>query len=309
MDWNEIDINNIPDGVYYDMPIDIYHKNITHDSASTIKPAFESMAHYKANKQFKKEYKSHFDFGNAFELSLTDYESFNDEVAIFDPSDRPNKQANFGQKKNKEWKENFYIENRDKLIIPVSGADSFDVLTILKRNFYEHRTATTLLSNSNYQTSVFWTCRFTGLKLKTRPDFWKFSKERGVPIISDLKTDKGTTKDRHFKTIRDRNYPIQAVMQLDGLWQSGLIPSITSARYFWIFACKNLPYNTEVYEFDASDIELFLEVYRLKLQELKVAKDKNIFMSYDPNLDAGIKTVSFPSFYKNSLGIYNNIDS
>ncbi|CAL2077461.1 conserved protein of unknown function [Tenacibaculum sp. 190524A02b] len=309
MIWSNIDINNIEDGVYYDMPIEVYHGNRTHLSASSIKECFKSLAHFKSYLETPKIRKNHLDFGNAFELSLTDFYEYEEKVSVFDPKERPVKDKDFRVKKNKEWKENFYSENKSKLIIPRSGSDSEDILLILKNSFYKHETAKTLVTNANYQTTIFWTCKNTGLKLKTRPDFWKKSLETGVPIITDLKTDKDTTADKHIKSICNNNYPIQAIMQLDGLWQSGLIDSISVARYFWVFCCKNPPYNTEVYEFDSSDVESFLDAYRFKLEEIKRAYDKELFLSYDPFKDNGIRTVSFPFYYKNNMGIHDKIDS
>lgn len=308
MGWKEIDINEIPDGVYYDMPIEVYHGNKTHISASSIKEAFKSMAHFKAYLEKKEERKTYFDFGNAFELSLTNNEVFNNNVAIFDPKERPQPGMNFGSKENKQWKADFYSSNENKLIIPSEGQDSLDVLTILKASFFKHETAKTLVSNCNYQTSIFWTCKETGLKLKTRPDFWKPSNESRGAIITDLKTDKDTTQDRHIKAICDRNYPIQAVMQLEGLKSAGLINDISSTRFFWTVCCKAVPYNTEVYEFDSSDITLFLDAFKFKLEEIARAKSKGLFLSYDPDKDAGIKSVYFPYYYKTKIGISENID-
>ena len=153
-----------------------------------------------------------------------------------------------------------------------------------------------------------WKKAKTGLKLKTRPDFWKPSNESRGAIITDLKTDKDTTQDRHLKAICDRNYPIQAVMQLEGLKNAGLI-NIDSSRFFWVVCCKNVPYNTEVYEFDSSDIKLFLDAFKFKLEEIARAKEKGHFLSYDPDKDAGIKSIHFPYYYKTKIGISEHIDN
>ncbi|MFC5046329.1 PD-(D/E)XK nuclease-like domain-containing protein [Aquimarina hainanensis] len=307
MDWFKIDINDIPDGIYYDMPIAVYHGNSTHFSASSIKEAFKSMAHFNSYLNKPKERRTHLDFGNAFELSLTDEKEFHSKVAIYDEKERPETDKTFRAAKNKEWKEQFYKANEKKLIIPVHGNDSLDVLTILKNSFYQHKTAATLASNCDYQTTVFWTCPDTGLKLKTRPDFWKPSNSQRGDIINDLKTDKNTTRDSHIKSITDHNYPIQAVMQIDGLHNAGLI-NRENTSYYWIFCSKQTPYNTEVYEFETSDIKLFTDAYKFKLEEIKRAFDKGLFLSYDPENCHGIKTVEFPFYYKKKIGVLNNID-
>ena len=301
------DPQNIEDGVYTDMPIEVYHENNTHQSATDIKEAFKSNAHFWAHKQSVKERKLHYDFGNAFEMSIHDYSEFKKNVAIFDESERPEPNKNFGATLNKEWKADFYKDNENKLIIPINGNDSLDTLTILKKSLYDHPAAPKLLIGCEYQTTVFWTCPKTGMKLKCRPDFWKPENSKRGSIVVDLKTDRNTETDDHLKTIYNLNYPIQAVMVLEGLKAVKLINE--NHRFFWIVCSKDTPFNTEVYEFDSSDISAFTEALYFKLGELKRAMEKGVFLSYEPERDLGIKTVSFPYWYKTKLGITEQIDN
>ena len=302
MKW---DIQNIEDGVYTDMPIDVYHENKTHYSSSSIKEAFKSMAHFKAYLEKPNERKVHFDFGNAFELNISDEKEFNKSIAVFDPDARPEPEMTFGSKANKEWKANFYKANENKLIIPLSGPDSADTLLLCKKSLFQHPAATALLSNTEYQTSIFWTDPDTGLKLKTRPDFWKPANSKRSAVVTDLKTDKSSESDSHLKTIQDLKYPIQACLQLKGLKHAKLIDD--SARFFWVVASKSIPYNTEVYEFDSTDIEAFTEQLNFKIGEIKRASDAGVFLSYEPNIDMGIKTVNFPYWYLRKMGITEQI--
>lgn len=301
------DPKKIEDGVYLDMPIEIYHANKTHFSASSIKEAFKSMAHFKAylNKDDKRQ--SFFDFGNAFELSVVDNEEFEKSVAIFDESKRPEPTMNFGSTANKKWKADFYKSNTEKLIISENGSDSLDTLTILKDSLYSHPAALRLLKNCEYQTSVFWTDPKTGLKLKTRPDFWKPGTDKRSAIISDLKTDKDSESDKHLKSIFNLNYPIQACLQIKGLRHAKLIED--SERFFWIVCSKSEPFNTEVYEFDSSDIESFMDALDFKIEEIKRALDKGIFLSYEPERDLGIKPVYFPYYYKQKMGVAESLET
>lgn len=301
------DPQNIENGVYTDMPIEVYHENKTHLSASSIKEAFKSLAHFKAYLDKDNERKSYFDFGNAFELSITSETEFKKNVAIFDDQERPEPNKNFGSTLNKEWKSNFFKDNENKLIIQHKGNDSLDTLTILKASLFKHKAAVTLLKNTEYQTTIFWTCPITGLNLKTRPDFWKPSTQKRSAIVTDLKTDKDSETDKHYKTIYNNNYPIQATMQLMGLKSAKLIDD--SARFFWVFVSKSEPYNTEVYEFDSSDIEIFTEALIMKLTDIKNAYDNGMFLSYEPNNCMGVKLVDFPVWYKKKLGIVEHIDN
>ncbi|MFL1896836.1 PD-(D/E)XK nuclease-like domain-containing protein [Aquimarina sp. 2-A2] len=308
------DPQNIEDGVYTDMPNEVYHENRTHYSSSSIKEAYKSNAHFKAYLERENERKSHFDFGHAFELSITDHKEFDSSVAIYSDTEiieqireeRPEIKSITSTKEYQKWKQSFYLKNAEKLIIQESGNDSLDVLTVLKKSLYSHSAAPKILTNCEYQTSIFWTCPETGMKLKTRPDFWKpETKDRGA-VISDLKTDKDSDPSSHLKTIVNLNYPLQSVIQIKGLQHAKLIGE--SFRFFWIVCSKSSPFNTEVYEFDSTDIKAFTESVDFKLSELKRAIDKGVFLSYQPDIDYGVKTVSFPYWYKNKMGVVDSID-
>lgn len=301
------DPNNIEDGVYTDMPIDVYHANKTHISASSIKESYKSIAHFKAYLDKKEKREIHFDFGNAFELSIQDPNIFNDNVAIFHDDERPQPDKTFAASANKQWKANFYTENKDKLIIPSSGNDSLDTLTLCKASLFKHPAAIALLENTEYQTSIFWTCPDTGVRLKTRPDFWKPSTTKRSAVITDLKTDKDSESDKHLRTIQDRLYPIQACIQIMGLRAAKLIDE--GARFFWIVCSKSSPYNTEVYEFDTTDIEAVMQTVKFKLEEIKRARENGLYLSYEPSIDMGVKTISFPYWFKRKLGIVEQIES
>ena len=161
------------------------------------------------------------------------------------------------------------------------------------------------MKGAEYQTTIFWTCPDTGLKLKTRPDFWKPKTKNRVAVVADLKTDKESESAKHLKSIFNHNYPIQAVMQLEGLKQAKLIDD---ARFFWVMVSKSSPYNTEVYEYDSEDIKDFTGALKEKFIEIKNAQDSGVFLSYEPNVDYGIKSVFMPLWYRQSVGIYESID-
>lgn len=299
------DPQNIEDGVYTDMSIEVYHENNTHLSSSSIKEAFKSLAHFKAYLEKPNERKPHFDFGNAFELSVVDYEEFKKHCAVFDPEKRPEPNKNFGSTANKEWKASFYDLNKDKLIIPLTGDNSLDTLTLCKASLFKHQAAKALLTDAEYQTTIFWTCPHTGLKLKTRPDFWKPENSKRTAIVNDLKTDKDSESTKHLRTIYNLNYPIQAVMQIEGLEQAKLCKK---PRFFWTVCSKSSPYNTEVYEFDSEDIKDFRAALIDKFRQIKQAQDEGVFLSYERERDYGIKMVEFPLWYRKQLGIFESID-
>ena len=91
-----------------------------------------------------------------------------------------------------------------------------------------------------------------------------------------------------------------------GLREAKLIGE--GVRFFWAVCSKSAPYNTEVYEFDSTDIEDFMESLKFKLEEIKRAQDSGMFLSYEPDRDLGIKTVEFPYYYKRKMGVIEKFE-
>lgn len=300
--------------VVKNLSIEDYHKNDGYESSSTLKPMYDSMAHYKASKQTEKEYKSFFDFGNAFELAITDFKGeFQKKVAITDTYKWTQKALEVNPELKKvgsskiyrELKDQFFEDNKGKLIIQDVGAESLDTILMMVSNFEKHKTARALMKNSDYQTSVYW--EREGIKLKTRPDFWKKA-QNGKSIVWDLKTDRSSDKDSHQKTLIKNLCPFQAVMQLDGLSENELI-DINNVEYYWVVASKCQPFNVEVYRFSPEDIEQHMDHYKFKLRELKRARESGVYLSYgNPDIDAGVIDMNIPPYYKVKYGMDYRIE-
>lgn len=294
------------DCIYKNLSINDYHNDRSHFSSTAIKEAFKSLEHFRFHLNKPQEKKLHFDFGNALELKLSDVLNnsnlFEKEVAIFDERKRPSENQTFAAKINKAWKFYFYEKNENKLIIPAIGEDSLEIINILIEQLTSHPVVSQLLTNTKSQESIFWTDENTGLKLKTRPDFYKPSTpDRKDAIIIDLKTDRESEVDKQLKKIFNLNYPLQAVLQIEGLIQSKLIGS--DFRYFWVVASKSEPYNVEVYKFNIEDYYKFKDAFSFKLDEIKRATDNNSFKNYEVNKNKGIIELEIPFWYKKKLNI------
>lgn len=294
------------DGIH-NLTIEEYHANDTHLSSSQLKPILNSLGHFwhEFNNKEAQSKNIVLDFGNAFELFLTNESEFSDKVAIFETEKRPQPDKDFRIKDNKDFKKYFFEKNKDKYIINDVGEHSFEVIEKMASSFVNHTAARNIIENSEPQISLFWTCKKTGIKLKTRPDFFKKSNKKRGGIIADLKTDKNSTTDKHFQSIINNHYAFQATIQIEGLRHFKLIDDYFS--YYWVFCSKIAPFNTEVYEFDQEDIKLFNQIYYEKLTELKKAQKKGEYLTYNKKNNFGIKQVEFPFFYKKQLGIFEEI--
>lgn len=287
------------DGIYDNINIDDYHNDREYLSASSLKEAVKSSAHLRYYlDEPEHERKLHLDFGNAFELALMDVmnnvNEFDKYCAIFKESEKPNPNQTFSQSDNKKWKESFFTENNGKYIIPETGTDSMSIMEKMLESCWKDATIQGLLKNTDYQKTIFWTDKETGLKLKTRPDLCKVNKS----VIIDLKTTKDASPESFPKDAAKYNYPLQATMQIEGAEQSGLINHVDA--YYWIAIEKTAPYNAQIYHFPREDWEWSKLMFKNVLAKVKKAMDSNKWLGYSErsNGSHGILDLELPMWYK-----------
>lgn len=232
----------------------------------------------------KKEKKSYFDFGNAFELYLIDVEEFKKQVVVMDETQRPEPSKDYKTKVNAEWKKTFYEQNENKYIIPATGKDSFQSILEMKALVQHHPMQDALYSGS-YQQAFEWTCPITGLKRYARPDI--FIPEQRT--IIDIKTDAG---DDFERAAANSDHFLQAWDQIQGAIHSGAVESIDN--YFWAVFEKSEPYHITFYSFNL-DATLPVEtVYEGTLRRLKEDMESGQEVVWR---DMPIKKLSCPAYY------------
>lgn len=288
--------NKFINGVFDDINISDYHAAKEYISSSSIKEAMKSLKHFKYYQDNKSsERKSHFDFGNAFEIALMDLmnntNEFESEVLVFNEDDRPDKKKTFGAKLNSEWKTK--ILNTHKYIINKDGNESVKTMESMLESCWQDETIQGLLRNTDYQKSLFWTDKETGIKLKTRPDVCKVNK----CVVIDIKTCKDASPEGFGKDAANLNYPIQAAIQMRGCIETGLMPVIN--KYYWIAVEKTAPYNAQIYEFEMGEWDwAFMRLdYILKL--IQMAQKDNKWVGYSQQSDNkwGILPIKLPLWY------------
>lgn len=270
-------------GIHKDIPIGDYHADIDWISSTMLRMLAESPKHlWHYLKQKDDERKSHFDFGNAFELALLDKQGFADNVAIYDDSEiidqiratRPQITGFGNTKEYKEWKANWIADNEGKYIINADGKESYEVIEAMLESCYQDKVIQGLIKGIEYQYSLMWIDTATGLKLKTRPDICKMKKN----VIVDVKTANDGSPDGFSRAIGQHKLYIQAIMQIDGVLATGLMPKVDA--YFWLVVEKTAPYNATIYEFVDWQQEEAIEEYRYLLETMKKAKDKGVWPGY-----------------------------
>lgn len=299
-------VNDIPDGIYQDLSIDDYHANSTHESTSTLKPLIKSVAHYKWKKDDDtiQERKEHFDFGNAAEAFLLEPETFAQCVDIFDDTEKikeilagnPKLKNVRSCKEYKEWKSEEMASYTGKYIIKRQGKQSMNSILNIAKRCKADKIINKLTSNVQSQYSIFWTDKETGLKLKTRPDICRTK----VNIISDVKTIDDASPQNFNRQCTKLHYPIQAIMHIIGVLESGLMPSVD--KYYWLALEKEPPYAPQLYEFTKEDQDAATVIFRKLLEDLAAAKKFGKYPAYSSRGDRhGIIDYRMPMNYCNHL--------
>lgn len=301
------------DGIHYGLDINEYHDNDTHESSTDCKPAIESSLDYLYKQELRRlereqrkagvlPHVPHFDFGNAFELKLIGDPAFEKTVAIFDDTEIYDKLIGEGKarprstKEYKEWKDAWDQEHSEAQyhIAATGETESLYALEHMVRNAKKNKIISDAITNMDYQPSCFWTDPETGLKLKTRPDVVRVTKE----TLIDIKTCADASPHGFGRQLHNLDYPFQAVMQIEGAIQTGLIEKL--GGYYWLAVQKTPPYHACLYEFVPRDIKLVkAHIYDFVLSRIKKAKETGNYPGYEEQADNpyGVLSMGIKNFY------------
>lgn len=293
-------------GIYNDVTIEKYHEDKSHLSATQIKWARNSLAHFKWFMEHEQGDKPHFSFGNAFELALLDKKMFDEKVAVM-PTQQWINEANQGREKEykspkssglyQEKQNEFHEQNKGKYIIMDVGKQSYDDIKMMVKTCDEDETIQKLLGGVQYQLSVYWTDEHSGLNLKTRPDICQVKRN----VIVNVKTIIDGSPDSFARELSKHDYPLQACMEIKGTLASGLMSSVDF--YYWLVVEKEPPYNATLYEFTIEDQKLVFDDLDFLLMRLKRAKEQNKYPGYTARADNpyGILQARLPPWYKQNF--------
>lgn len=293
-------------GIYNDVTIEQYHADKSHLSATQIKWARTSLAHFDWYMKHEQEDKPHFSFGNAFELALLDKKMFDEKVAVM-PTQQWIDEANSGRAIKFKTPKNsglyqdkqieFLAENKGKYIIPDVGKYSYSDIQLMVNTCDNDPTIQKLLGGVQYQVSVYWTDEQSGLNLKTRPDICQVKRN----VIVNVKTIIDGSPDSFARELAKYDYPLQACMEIKGTLASGLMSSVDF--YYWLVVEKEPPYNATLYEFTIEDQKLVFDDLDFLLMRLKRARDENKYPGYTARADNkyGILQARIPPWYRQNF--------
>ena len=265
-------------------------------SASQIKKAIKSTAHFFLEDEKSTERNPNFDMGNAFELLLTEPENFYKSVLIFDTEARPDPTKSFAAKVNKEWKAE--ILQSEKIVI---DTQQFEALQLMVQSCKNDENINSTLKGAKLQLSLFWHDPETGLLLKSRPDVVRYLNEKTV-IVNDIKTAQDGSPEGFSKAFANLNYGIQAATQVDAV-ESAL--NVKVDHYTYTVVEKLPPYLAQVYVLNSEEINFYRQIYKSILKRIKRAQDDEQYKAagYGENASgrAGILELNVPRWHSINL--------
>lgn len=306
-------------GIHHGLSIEDYHRDRTIISSTGLKEVKRSTRNFVYYVLNGTKQRPAFDFGNAFELAVMDKvngtKHFENEVAIMPTekwredalAEKPDLKNPALSKSYQSAKREFEQDAFGKYVITdVGDLESKEALDEMVDSCVGNETIARLLKGTDYQVSLVWKDDETGLLCKTRPDVCKAKKN----VLVDIKTCKDASPEGFARDAANLDYPLQAVMQIEGARKTGLIDDIDF--YYWLAVEKTPPYNVALYEYQRDDIEWMHDVYTYYLKRcakglqtiLDMEKDKNTRMSgiasYGEQADNrhGILILEIPLWYK-----------
>lgn len=208
--------------------------------------------------------------GSAFHTILLEPHLFNDEFAVCPQVDRRTKAG-------KELYDYFLQESAGKIVLT---AEQFEKAQSMADNIKKHEIVTTLLDESQFEQSIFWTDAETGLQFKTRPDIWSNK------MVVDLKTTVNASFNSMQRSALEYGYFLQAGMAFEACKAIG-----KPFEMFVILACeKEEPYLPAVYMMDGDALQYGIDQFGVLKNKLKHCLDKNKWDGY------GVQELSVPAY-------------
>lgn len=203
----------------------------------------------------KKESTPAMNIGSAFHTLLLEPELFDNEFTVMPKIDRRTKAG-------KEKYEKFALLTSGKILLT---DEQYIQALSMAQELKNHEIVTTLLEGANFEQSIYWTDKETGLQFKTRPDIWSRK------MIVDLKTTADANKQSFTRSAVKYGYYLQAGMAFEACRAIG-----EPFEMFVILAVeKEKPYVPSIFIMKEWALQKGIE----KFQEYKT-KLKECFDSY-----------------------------
>jgi len=210
------------------------------------------------------------EFGNALHTYVLERDSFFDRYI---PMIKVNRTTTAGKEAYKA-----FLDKADgKQII---CEDALMELQAMGESIESHVEAKALISDAEYEKSLFWTDPDTGILCKVRPDIWHNN------FICDLKTTASGSFRDFQKSVYTYSYHIQAGMIQEALKH---VLGVEMDNFIFVAVEKEAPYAVAVYRLDPLAVGLGVTKFKNILLGIKECQETNNWPSY-PSEWIGVPT-------------------
>jgi hypothetical protein len=162
--------------------------------------------------------------------------------------------------------------------------EDFDKLKQMAASLKENPQTDGLLTDAQYEKSIFWIDKDTGLLCKARPDVWHDH------FVVDLKTTADAAPRAFQRDYYAYGYHLQIAMIYEAIKN---ITGIAITDFIDLAIEKEEPYATAIYPIDITALEQGIKEFRHTLVEMKQCFDAGYFPSYKS------QTISLPNYAMN----------
>jgi exodeoxyribonuclease VIII len=221
----------------------------------------------------KKESTPAMNIGSAFHTLLLEPAKFNNEFCVSPKVDRRTKQG-------KEEFDAFLNESEGKIVLT---DEQYTKVSRMVSLVSQDEIVQTLLADSVFEQSIFWTDEETGIQFKTRPDIWSSK------MIVDLKTTTDLSTGAFTRSAITYGYYLQAAMAYEAAKAIG-----RPFEVFTILACeKEAPYFPRVFIMGDTALQKGIDQFNRYKRKLKECMDSNKWPGYP------VQELEFPEWGNN----------
>lgn len=267
---NWVEGQEIKQGIYRDIPNEIYHGQLTatpslsSSMARTLADECPAILYARSylNPSHVREEKAIFDIGSAVHLLYLEEHKFAESVAVLEFNDFKKKEAQTARD-----------EARAAGKIPLLKK-TVDELMLMRQSLHAHPIAGQAFSGKGYsELSLVWKDKETGVFLKARPDWTP----ENFSFLTDMKTSTTANPADFARKAYGLGYHQQAAWYLDAMESvTGERPS----RFWFVVQDKSAPYLCSVASFDQDAILAGREHNRKAIRKFAECVDSGQWHGY-----------------------------
>lgn len=264
-----------------DLANEVYHSDAA-ISRSGIREFLRSPYHYWSEylnpKAPPRKFSDAMKMGSAFHTYILEYDKFEDDYEVEPPKVLL---KDVGRKAYDEYKLQLQeLLDCGKIIL---SPEEYNILRAMEESLVNNQIAMDLISDCEYEVSLFWSDPHTQIACKARPDIV------GKEYIADLKTISSADFRTFQSSIDAGAYHIQAAMIRDAYRE---ITGKDYTQFIYICVENKYPFATAIYILNEEALEIGRAEYKQALLDMKICFEKNEWLSYQ------IQTIGLPAWKK-----------